>query len=106
MAEEVLIILTTWPDMEVARTATRAIIEQKLAACGNIVPAVESIYQWQGKVETSAEVLVIFKTTIARYQMLEARIKGLHPYEVPEIISVRITDGFPPYLRWVEQTCQ
>ena len=105
MAEEVLVILTTWPDAEAAREAGRTLVEEKLAACANIVPGVESIYRWEGKVETSAEVLMILKTTIARYQMLETRIRALHSYELPEIVSLRVTDGLPAYLRWVEQSC-
>ena len=63
MAEEVLVVLTTWPDVEKARAAARTLVEEKLAACANLVPGVESIYRWQGAVETSAEVLVILKTT-------------------------------------------
>ncbi len=105
MAEEVLTVFTTWPDLETARTAARTLVEEKLAACGNIVPGVESVYRWEGKVETSAEVLVIFKTVIGRYQMLEARLRTLHPYAVPEVLALRITDGLPAYVRWVEQSC-
>jgi periplasmic divalent cation tolerance protein len=105
MAEEVLIILTTWPDAEKARAAARTLVEEKLAACANLVPGVESIYRWEGKVETSAEILMIVKTTIARYQALEDLIRTLHPYEVPEIVSLRVADGLPSYLRWVEQSC-
>jgi periplasmic divalent cation tolerance protein len=105
MSEEVLIIFTTWPDAEKARAAARQLVEEKLAACANVLPGIESIYRWQGKVETSTEVLVIFKSTIARYQMIENRIRELHGYEVPEILSVRVTDGLPSYLRWVEQSC-
>lgn len=105
MAEEVLIVLTTWPDLEKARAAARTLVEEKLAACGNIIPGVESIYRWQGAVETSGEVLVVFKTTIARYQMLETRILALHSYEVPEIVCLRASDGLPSYLRWVESSC-
>jgi periplasmic divalent cation tolerance protein len=105
MAEEVLIVLTTWPDTEKARSAARVLVEEKLAACGNIVPGVESIYRWEGKVETSAEVLVIFKTVIGAYQRFETRVRALHPYQVPEIVVVRVTDGLPAYLRWVEQSC-
>ena len=78
---------------------------KSLAACGNLVPGVESIYRWQGAVETSAEVLVIFKTTIGRYPQLETRIKALHSYEVPEIVALRVADGLPAYLRWVESSC-
>jgi len=105
MAEEVLVVLTTWPDVEKARAAARTFVEEKLAACGNIVPGVESIYHWKGAVETSAEVLVLFKTTIARYQAFESRLLELHPYEVLEIVTFRATDGLPRYLRWVESSC-
>ena len=98
MADEALIVLTTWPDAKSARAAARALVEEKLAACGNIVLGMESIYRWEGAVETSAEVLSIFKTTVARYAQLEARIKALHSYEVPEIIALRVADGLPAYL--------
>ncbi len=105
MAEEVLIVLTTWPTVEAARAAGRAAVEEKLAACANVLPGVESIYRWEGKVETATEVLMILKTTIGRYPQLETRIKALHAYEVPEIVSLRVTDGLPAYLRWVEASC-
>jgi periplasmic divalent cation tolerance protein len=106
MAEEVLIVFTAWPDAEKARAAARTLVEEKLVACANIVPGVESIYRWKGQIETSGEVLVIFKSTIARSQMLEARILELHSYEVPEILTVRVTDGLQSYLRWVEENCR
>ncbi|HSI11806.1 MAG TPA: divalent-cation tolerance protein CutA [Chthoniobacter sp.] len=102
----VLIILTTWPDAEIARAAARKVVEEKLAACANVVPGVESIYRWQGNIETSSEVLVIFKTTPARYAALEARIRELHSYEVPEILSLPIGSGLPAYLGWVEESCR
>ena len=105
MADEVLTVFTTWPDVETARAAVRTLVEEKLAACGNIVPGVESIYRWEGKVETGAEVLVIFKTTGGGYPALEARVRALHPYEVPEVLALRVTDGLPAYLRWVEESC-
>jgi periplasmic divalent cation tolerance protein len=105
MAEETLIVLTTWPDADTARAAARAVVDECLAACGNIVPGVESIYRWEGAVQTSAEVLVIFKTTIGRYPQFETRIKALHSYEVPEIVALRVADGLPAYLRWVEAAC-
>ena len=105
MAEEALIVLTTWPDADSARTAARTLVDEGLAACGNIVPGVESIYRWEGAVETSAELLVIFKTTIGCYPQFETRIKTLHSYEVPEIVALRVADGLPAYLRWVEASC-
>lgn len=105
MAEEVLTVFTTWPDLDTARKAARTLVEERLAACGNIVPGVESVYRWEGQVETGAEVLVIFKTVIGSYQMLETRLRALHPYQVPEVLAVRVTDGLPAYLRWVEQNC-
>jgi periplasmic divalent cation tolerance protein len=101
-----LIVLTTWPDAESARAATRKLVEEKLAACGNLVPGIESIYRWQGNIETSSEVLVIFKTTTARYAQLEARIRELHSYEVPEILAVPVGAGLPAYLRWVVESCR
>ena len=105
MAKEVLVVLSTWPNADQARAAARQIIEEKLAACANLVPAIESIYRWEGKVETAAEVLMILKTTLGRYPLLETRIKSLHSYAVPEIVSLRVTDGLPAYLRWVEDSC-
>jgi len=103
--DEVLIVLTTWPDLEKARAAARTLVEGKLAACGNVIPAIESIYRWQGNVETSAEVLVIFKTTAALYPKLETRVRELHSYDVPEIVAFRVAEGLPDYLRWVGETC-
>ncbi len=105
MSEEVLIVLTTWPDADRARSAARTLVEEHVAACANIVSGVESIYRWEGEVETASEVLMILKTTIARYRMLETRVRALHSYEVPEIICLRVSDGLPAYLRWVEQSC-
>lgn len=98
-----LIVLSTYPDAETARTIARTVVEEKLAACANIIPGVESIYRWKGAVETSGEVLAIFKTTEERYPQLEARIKELHPYEVPEVVAVKLAAGLPAYVRWVEE---
>lgn len=105
MTEEVLVVITTWLDVEKARAAARTLIEEKLAACANLLPGIESIYRWQGAVETSAEVLVVFKTTTACYPMLETRIRELHSYEVPEIVALRTSDGLASYLQWVKSSC-
>jgi len=105
MAGDVVVVLTTWPSVEMARAVGRMLVEEKLAACANIVPAIESIYRWQGKVETSAEVLVLFKTTEERYAKLECRICELHSYDVPEIIRLPVSGGLPSYLSWVAESC-
>jgi periplasmic divalent cation tolerance protein len=105
MAAQVLIVFTTWPDQEQARSACRTLVEEQLAACGNILPTIESIYRWKGAVETSKEVLVLLKTTSDEYVALAARVKELHPYEVPEIIAVSAAAGLPEYLAWVAENC-
>jgi periplasmic divalent cation tolerance protein len=104
MSEESIVVFSTFPDVETARRIGRALVEEKLAACANILPQVESIYRWKGAVETAAEVMALIKTTTWKYQLLEARIRELHPYEVPEIVSVRIDSGHTEYLRWIEQS--
>jgi periplasmic divalent cation tolerance protein len=103
--EEAVVILTTWPNADAARTAARTLIDERLAACANILPGIESIYRWQGAIEASAEVLMILKSTIGQYLTLEKRLKALHPYEVPEILSLPVRDGFLPYLQWVQENC-
>jgi periplasmic divalent cation tolerance protein len=103
MNEEVCLALSTFPDIETARRIARQLVTENLAACANIVPAVESIYRWQGKIENAEETLVFFKTTTTRYAAFQDRLKSLHPYEVPEIICLRIADGLPEYLRWVSE---
>jgi periplasmic divalent cation tolerance protein len=105
MAEELMLALSTFPEIETARRIARQLVTENLATCANIVPAVESIYRWQDKIENAQETLVFFKTTAARYPAVQDRLKSLHPYEVPEIICLRIADGLPEYLRWVEAGC-
>ena len=105
MAEHALLVFSTFPDAESARAATQVMVEERLAACGNLIPQVESIYRWEGKVESSTEVLVILKTTADRYQLLEQRIRSLHPYEVPEIIATQVETGSWPYLQWIDESC-
>ncbi len=106
MADELLLALSTFPEIETALRIARQVVEENLAACANIVPAVESIYRWQGQLENAQETLVFFKTTAARYPAFQDRLKALHPYDVPEIICLRIADGLPEYLCWVsENSC-
>src|SRR5438309_7670111 len=105
MPNESLLVLSTFPDAEAARRIARELVNEKFAACANILPAIESIYRWQAKLEQSAEVLVLFKTAAQRYPEFEAKLKELHPYDVPEIIATPITAGSQEYLRWVAESC-
>lgn len=97
---EILVVYCTFPSLEEARQIAAALIESQLAACVNLCRPVESIYRWHGKVETAEEVLGMIKTTSAGYDALEAKIKELHPYEVPEIIAVPVAKGNAAYLKW------
>jgi len=77
------------------------LVEERLAACVNVVPGLRSLYRWQGKVHEDAEALLLLKTTAARYQALQERLRALHPYELPEIVAVPVSAGLPAYLEWV-----
>ncbi|HEX6735731.1 MAG TPA: divalent-cation tolerance protein CutA [Azonexus sp.] len=102
-----LLLITNCPDEAVANAIALAVVEEKLAACVNLLPRVQSVYRWQGAVESASEIPLLIKTTAARYAALEARIRALHPYAVPEIIAVPITRGLPAYLNWLaEETLQ
>jgi len=97
---EVLVVLCTFPDPEQARQIGTALVERQLAACVNLLPAVESVYRWEGKVETASETLAIIKTTAAAYEEFEAVLESLHPYEVPEIIALGPERVLGSYKRW------
>ena len=101
MNEETLLACSTFPEIEIARRIARQLVTENFAACANIVPAVESIYRWQDKIEDAQETHVFFKTTVARYPAFQERLRALHPYEVPEIIGLPISAGLPEYLQWV-----
>ncbi len=105
MADEVLLVLSTFPDVATARRIGRQLVEDKCAACANLLPAAESIYWWENKIETANETIVLFKTSADRYEALETTLRQLHPYEVPEIIAFRVEQGLPEYLRWVSENC-
>ena len=101
MAEKILLALSTFPDLETARKISNQLVTGKLAACANILPAVESIYRWKEKIEKANETLVLFKVSEDRRSAFQERLQSLHPYEVPEIIFVSIAGGLPEYLCWV-----
>jgi periplasmic divalent cation tolerance protein len=96
------LVLSTCPDLKVGRRIATALVHERLAACVNLVPVAQSIYRWQGKVESAKEVLLMIKIRATDYRRVEARIKALHPYELPEIISVGIDAGYAPYLSWID----
>ena len=96
-----LLVITTLPDADSAHRLATALVEQRLAACVNILAPCRSVYRWQGRIEDSAEVPLLIKTTDARYAALEAAIRAAHPYELPEIVAVGIVRGSPEYLAWV-----
>jgi periplasmic divalent cation tolerance protein len=95
------IVLTTAPTKEEARKIANTLVEEKLAACVSIVPQVESIYRWQGKVESAAELLLVIKTTKERWAAVRDRILAVHSYDTPECISFDLCDGSEPYLAWI-----
>ncbi len=101
MSTEVVVVLVTAPEQETARRIARALVEERLAACVNLIPGVHSIYRWQGAVEEATEVLLIAKTHAERSAALAARVRALHPYELPEVVTLPVTDGSEAYLRWV-----
>lgn len=96
-----LLILTNLPDRVSAETLATRLIEERLAACVNILAPCRSIYRWQGAIEKADEVPLLIKTTSERYTALEAMVHSHHPYELPELIAIPITQGLPDYLAWV-----
>lgn len=100
-AADCLAALVTAPDMETARMLARAALEEKLAACANIIPNVESHYWWQGKIEQSAEALIVFKTTAANREGLQRCVLAKHPYDTAEFITLPVTGGGAKYLDWL-----
>jgi len=100
MADEIA-VLTNVPDAATAETIARSLVERRLAACVYILPAVNSVYRWEGKIEQAVETMLLIKSTESRYAELEKAIVKLHPYDVPEIIALPIVAGLPEYLWWV-----
>ena len=98
---ELRVVLTTAPSAEVADALATALVEERLAACANLVPGVTSIFRWQGAMQREAEVLLLLKTTAAAEGRLRARLLELHPYDVPEVLALSPVDGYAPYADWV-----
>jgi periplasmic divalent cation tolerance protein len=100
----VVIVLTTWPASSDAGAFARTLVEERLAACVNVLGQMQSTYRWKDTIETDAERQVLIKTTEARLGELEARIRTLHPYEIPEFLVFRVEGGSESYLSWVNET--
>ncbi len=102
MGAEHLLVLSSCPDAASAQVLTTALLSERLAACVNRLPGIKSMYRWQNQVERDDEVLLMIKTRAALYPQLEALIKDMHPYELPEIIAIPISQGSAEYLAWID----
>ena len=100
------LVLTTCESSEQARSIAHTLVERQLAACVNIVPQIESVYRWQGKIETATEWLLVIKTTADAFDGLRDALSELHSYDLPECIEIAIEDGSPAYLAWIGESVQ
>ena len=100
-----MLVITTCPE-ENASNLARALVDEKLVACVNILPAARSIYRWQGKVEEAEERLLLMKTQAELFDRLQRRVEELHSYDVPELIAFEIERGLPAYLDWVREVTE
>lgn len=103
MPTNVVIVLTTVPNAEAGAAIATALVEERLAACVNLLPPMTSTYRWQGAVTRDVEQQVVIKTTTDRLSALRERLLALHPYDLPECLVVAVSDGSPAYLDWVRQ---
>ncbi len=101
---DVVVVLVTAPTADKAAEIARTLVEEKLCACGNVVPAIRSLYRWEGKVQDEAEALLVLKAPRRRFPELRDRVKALHPYQVPEILALPVLDGDEAYVDWVIQS--
>lgn len=102
-SDQAMVVLNTCPDETTAARIARALVEERLATCVNSIAGVRSVYFWDGRLQDDAEVLLIMKTTAGRLAELEARVKALHPYELPEILALPVAGGNERYLEWVRE---
>ena len=103
MADEILVLVTT-QNISEANVIAEALVAERLAACVNIIPAIESVYRWEGKVSRDNETLLVIKSTNDCYVALERRVKELHSYDVPEVIALTIERGSDQYLSWLRES--
>lgn len=99
-----LVVLVTAPSTDAALSLGRALVDERLAACVNVVPGITSIFAWEGKREEAAEALLVIKTESRRYAALEQRVLELHLYSVPEVLALTVEAGSPAYVQWVRDS--
>ncbi len=104
--DQVTLAFSTFPDAEIAARVAGQLVSGSIVACANLLPAVQSIYRWEGKLEKNSEALVLFKLAADQYEAFERELKKLHPYDVPEIVAVPVANGLPDYLAWVTENSQ
>lgn len=104
MAENHIVALCTVPDRATGEKLAQALVEERLAACVNLVTGVTSVYRWEGKVQKETECLLVIKTGVTRFNVLKRRIQELHPSELPEIIALPIIHGSREYLNWITES--
>ncbi|ATB34048.1 divalent-cation tolerance protein CutA [Melittangium boletus] len=98
---DAILVWVTAPSADKAAEIARTLVEEGLAACGNVVPGLRSIYRWEGRVHDEPEALLILKTWAPRFEALRERVVSVHPYECPEVIRLDVADGHAPYLKWI-----
>ena len=104
MSDDAIVVFMTAANGEEASRLAEMLVGAHLAACVQILPEMESVYRWQGKIERQAEILLIAKTTTGKFDELEREVRALHSYDTPEIVAVPIVTGSAPYLEWLKQT--
>lgn len=98
-----IVVLSTVSDRESANRIARALVSEKLAACVNVIPGVTSFYEWDGSIQEENEIIILMKSESSAFEKLKKRILDLHPYELPELVTLDISGGLPEYLEWVRK---
>ncbi len=101
--EQVLVVLVTAPKGDAAETLAKTLVDERLAACANLLPGVRSIFHWQGQLDQADETLVVLKTRAPLFGQLSARIQEIHEYDVPEVLALSVAQGSSSYLEWVRE---
>jgi len=104
MPSDAIIVFVTAASAEEAAALAKALVAERLAACANIIPAIRSIYRWEGEVQDATEALMVIKTRREHFSALEARVRALHSYSVPEIVAVDMAEGSAPYMAWLRDS--